>query len=83
MVDTGDCFSDLREAPNERLTLVWRFCCLAGVLAKSMLWVIEPRVASVGHQRTEIWPVRGGGSWLPVKAEFTGKSLPRNRSKIR
>ena len=30
------------------------------MLAKSMLLVLESRVASVGHLRPELWPVRGG-----------------------
>ena len=58
MVDTGES-SDLREALHERLILVRSGQSVAGVLAKSMLLVLESRVASVGHLRPELRPCAG------------------------
>ena len=43
MVDTGKCFSDLREGPNERLTLFGRAVLIACLRAKSILSVLEPK----------------------------------------
>ena len=37
------------------------------------------RDLTLRHLRPEIWPVPGD-SWLPVKTEFTGKSLGRGWS---
>ena len=58
MVDTGES-SGLREVLAEGPARRSRGQSVAGVLAKSMLLVLESRVASVGHRRPELWPVRG------------------------
>ena len=79
MADTGKS-SDLREAMHERLILVRSGQSLAGVLAKSMLFVLESRVASVGHLRPELRPVRGGSSEL--KSHRVMSSQPTLGSKF-
>ena len=43
------------------------------MLAESILHVLEPKVASVGHLRPELLPVRGSPFW-----KFTGKFLSSN-----
>ena len=58
MVDASES-SDLGEVLHERLILVRSSHSVAGVLAKSMLLVLESRVASVGHRRPELLAVRG------------------------
>ena len=63
MGDTGES-SDLKEVLAEGPARRFRGQSVAGVLAKSMLSVIESRVASVGHLRPELRHVHRGSSEL-------------------
>ena len=57
MVHTGKS-SDLREVHAEGPARRSRGQSLAHVLAKSILYVLEPRVACVGHRRPELLELR-------------------------
>ena len=59
--DTGDLLH-LGESLSESLTTVIIRNFTAGVLATQFLLVLESRVASSGHLRREMQPVRGGSS---------------------
>ena len=50
--------TDLLEVLHERLILEIAGQSLAHVLAKSILSVLEPKVASVGHRRPELLELR-------------------------
>ena len=63
MVDTGET-SGLREVLAEGPARRSRGQSVAGVLAKSMLLVLESRIASAGHRRPELLAIRGGTSEL-------------------
>ena len=60
---TGD-LQHLREALSEGLTIVFMRNFIVGVLAKRLLMVIEFRLASPGHLRPELQPLRGASSEL-------------------
>ena len=52
----------LREAARELLTIVIDRNFIAGVLAKRFLMALESILASPGHLRPELQPLRGGSS---------------------